>query len=535
MVKSDRNLALGLVLLQFVLMVGAAALSDGVHHADDLTHFLIARSAWASPANFFDGWARPGCTTPLALVAALGSVDTGWLLARILNGAMAAACAWLAFRAAALMKVERPWTAALFTAVQPLFFMLGYTTLTEIPCALYLALALVFSLRGRVLAAAAMLSLTFVTRHECVALGGVWLLWWAAERARGRLSSGRIVLALAITLWAPVTVNAFGYYFTGLIPFKVFLEVKPSGGDYYGSGHPTTMILNWAVAAGPLLVLLVPFGLVALRRRIGWGLVAGTFLVYLGLHSLFFTFNLFASGGYPRFMTVVAVPAAILAARGLGRLRETGSGREAWVGWMLIGIWVVIAAIMDLELGRRYCAGPDASKGWLVGRWGVRILVASSLLVLAVRRLRGPMTRLPLGGLAAGFLVLMHVLHFCVFARIPLKRLERHRQLVAMAHWVADEYPERTVVAASEWAVYGLDLPIRVNLEYPWHRIDSAPAGTLYICDVVPGDWRMGKGARPVAHYVKSPAFRTLRFLEGAGGGIGIFEKRLPGSLRGPL
>ena len=93
MIASSRFWPWAVVAGLFGILALLGLVSDGVYQNDGLTHFVIARNAWRAPANFFDAWGRPGCTTPLALVAACGSPETGMMLARLLNAAMAAVVA----------------------------------------------------------------------------------------------------------------------------------------------------------------------------------------------------------------------------------------------------------------------------------------------------------------------------------------------------------------------------------------------------------------------------------------------------------
>jgi len=513
--------------VQFAVLTGIAAFSDGVYNADDLTHFLLARSAWASPANFLDGWGRPGCTTPLSLAASLGDVDTGWFLARVLNAAMAATCTVLAFQASRLLKIRGSIFAALLMAIQPLFFQLGITTLTEMPCALYLALALVAGLRERHLVSAAWLSLTFVTRHECVVLAGIWCVWWLRSRARGCMTSHRLVLAGALLAWAPLVVNLAGLVVSGQLPWRIFLEVKPTGSGFYGHGLPTSMGVNWLVAVGPVPALLACFGLFMLHRRLGGGLVTGAFLAYLAVHSLLFSLNLFASGGYFRFMAVVAVPTAILAARGLEWLRDPVRGRTVRVAWLFAGLWILATVCVDLEIGRFLRRYEEASPAWKVARLWIRALIVLPVAGLLLRRWIDLAARSRVFVWSVVVIaILVQAVPFGCFVRAPLKRRPMEARLVASAEWVRRTYPGRRVMATSDWVVYGLDLTRRVDMDFHWNEIQKAPAGTLYVCDVHPGDWRVGLGAETVEVCARSPGFRTLRLFGDLAEGVGIFEKR---------
>jgi hypothetical protein len=530
----DRFRIRALLLGQLAVLAAGALLSSGVHHEDSLAHFLIARGAWASPANLLDAWGRPGCTAPLALVASIGSPETGLVLARLLNALMAVATTWLTFLAARELGLAWPLLAAALVATQPLFFVLGYSTLTEMPCAFYLAAALVAGLRGRHVQSAAWLSLTLVTRHECVVFAAVWLFWWLAERRRGRLTAGRFLAAVLAVTWAPILVNVAAWMLLGKIPWAVLFEAKPAGGGFYGHGLVTTMATYWMVAAGPLLTVLVPFGLTALRRSRGFGLVAGSFLIYLGVHSLLHTLNLFASGGYPRFLVTVAAPVALLGAAGWGRLVDHARTDRGRVAWLVLALWAAMAVAADVEVGRFVRLRPEtsrwwpeASRWWPVGQWIARGALAATLATFLGRRLRRrkEWARFTIRGVI-GIAVALHVVNFAVFVRLPLRRTDEQRRMVAAARWTAGRFPDRVVLAWNEWFLFGLDRGRRVDVDFAWNRIEAARAGTLYLCDVAERDYRVDLGARPVDYYRSSPRFREIPLPGAEDGRLGLFEKR---------
>jgi len=530
MCENDRFWIRCLLLGQLGVLAAGALLSDGVHHDDSLAHFLIARGVWASPANLLDDWGRPGCTAPLSVVAALGSPETGLVLARLLNAVMAVACTGLTYLAARTLGLARPVLAAGLAATQPLFFVLGYSTLTEMPCALYLTAALLAGLRGRALTSALCLSLTFVTRHECVALGAVWVVWWLAERGRGRLTARRMGAAVLALGWAPLLVNGAGWLLLGKLPWAVLLDPKPAGGAFYGRGLVTTMATLWMVAAGPLLTVLVPFGLAALRRSRGFALVAGSFLAYLGVHTVCHALNLFASGGYPRFLVTVTAPVALLGAAGLGRLGDHAREDRGPAAWLTLAWWVAMAVAADVEMGRFFHSHPEASRGWPVGQWIARGIVAVTLAVFLGRRLRGATgwARFTVHGVLA-MAVVLHLVNFGLFVRMPLRRTEAQRRMVAAARWTAERFPDREILAWNEWFFFGIDRVRRVDVDYAWNRIEEAPSGALYLCDVAERDHRVALGARPVGYYRSSARYREIPLPGAEDGRLGLFEKRFAG------
>ena len=75
----------------FIGTILLGLLSNGVHHDDDLTHFLMARWTRWFPVYLLNVWGRPGATIPLAAVAWIGDTDTAWHACRLLSAVVSAA------------------------------------------------------------------------------------------------------------------------------------------------------------------------------------------------------------------------------------------------------------------------------------------------------------------------------------------------------------------------------------------------------------------------------------------------------------
>ncbi len=286
------------------------ALSDGVHHDDDLAHFLFARWSWWYPGYLVHVWGRPGFTVPMSLVAGWFDRDTAWHLARAASACITVASALIAADLARRIDLKYWYWIPLLCYVQPLNMRLSFTTLTENFAALYLTTACYGLFRNRPVWASAAFSLVTVTRIETVALLPVWC-WIVAHRHRDvRTRIG----AAAAAVWAPALQNVAHWLIFDTWPISAFFE--PTGSTEYPTTGPLAFLPSLLLATTPLILSLAVIGV---RRTVQCGglavaLLAGAFVT---LHGLIKWFGLFASGGYGRFVVTVAPLIAITAAAGI--------------------------------------------------------------------------------------------------------------------------------------------------------------------------------------------------------------------------
>lgn len=346
--RRARLLAVALTLGGLAWSLGLIRESDGLYMDDDITHYLYARGGWDNPVDLLHRWARPGYNLPTAVVAHYFGMDG----CRVFSALQTAVVAWLAWAIAA--RLSRPGLpeglAPAMVWLQPLVFKLSLTTLTETTAAVYLAAGVwLFLVRRRVLACA-VISLCCVTRDEMLGLLPILaagVLYEAWRQYRGDfsevLSAGWVWACAVAAVWAPVT-----YWATAWV-----LDLPPDASpllifsrDYtpeYGSGPAWWYPLIWLEAASLGVPLLAVLGFLARPRAVwfpaAWvgGLVA--------LEGLIFTFGLFASGGYARFLVPIAGPLGALAAIGLREVLVRRSWRLTAAGFLLAGAWLAGAAM----------------------------------------------------------------------------------------------------------------------------------------------------------------------------------------------
>ena len=430
------RLAAALVLAGLAVSLLLGALSDGVYQDDDICHFLIARDGWTSVPQLLHAWARPGYNLPTAPVAHF----LGMPGCRVLSSLMTAGVAYLAFliaRRLARPGARWPILAPLLVWAQPLVLTLSFTTLTETPAALYVALGLWLYLRGNRVWACAAFSAMFVTRYETLALGLIVAAACVVDALKQNrwkigptLTTGWLRGCAAAMLWAPAAyvLAAAGTELTpDASPLTLFSR------DYtteYGSGSPLHFLSVWPEAAGLGVIALAAAGAVALRRK-AWLLTTLT-AALVALHSYLFWAGRFETGGYSRFLVPLAAPLAVLAAAGLARAWAAKDRAAAAM------IPIVVGGLSALSL---------VSWPWLLGPhsyWAIYVATVSGILtgLLALLIVAGPTDWRKLSSRAAASVAcLLLTLQLAVQVRpLPLLCDALHR-VVARSVWAVQDEP----------------------------------------------------------------------------------------------
>lgn len=363
---------------------------NGIVHFDDLTHYLYARWAWTWPAYLLDDWGRPGFTAAYFLPARLG-----WDACRALSAVLSSAAAFFAYLVASNLGLRRAWAVIPLAYLQPLYFQLSQTTLTETPTAFYLVLAVWLAQRSHWTASAAVVSLTFVTRHEAVVLLPVWLA--AARQAKVPL---RWLWPIA---WAPVVVNLLAPFADMRPAVAQFLD--PTRAGQYGRGGWLTFLSRSLEAWGPAVAILALIGLVEAGHGSGeqekGGGKAGTnrganrlvtlsIVVYFAAQTVVRAMGLYDSGGYARFLVPLSPLIAVAALAGWNRLisAEPAERQRALIliALAMLLLWAAMERQLVLHAARADEAAevPELHKAVFAMRVVTAVVVGLAILLAAI-------------------------------------------------------------------------------------------------------------------------------------------------------
>lgn len=504
--SSDARLALILSLIGLALSAAFAIASpQGLHHFDDLTHYLYARWAWTWPGYLLDHWGRPGFT-----VLYFPAAGMGWTACRLLSATLSAITAGLTFLLARQMNLNRPWLAVLALWIQPLFFALAQTTLTETPLAFYLTLALLLASRGRWAMSSAVLSVALVTRHEAVLFLPIWLYF--ARRA------GAPIVRLIPVLWAPVVVNVAAWHFGMTTIIELYLRPKPS--SQYGSDTFVAFLARSLHAFGPAVsalafagVLSVGYGIFSRRRKgtlqsdrtspavrdaIGDAengrksttfslcplattvLVASCLTAYIAAQTVIRMFGLFDSGGYARFLVPVGPCAALMATLTWNAVTsESFDLRRRFA--MLTALAMTILWI-SLEVQLRLHGGIDMELA-LLKQAVIAVRVITPLTILAALGSAFDFAR-PLGLIAPKALPVTLILIAAVTGFTFMRPLTPPPEAAiideARAALAARGLGDRSIISAVVWLNFIQNRASMPEEPSVRKRIEDAPIGTLF-------------------------------------------------------
>src|SRR5215813_5184647 len=172
--RDGRSLRRALIWMAVFAAIGAALvlLYHDADQQDSGYHYLFARWAHRHPRYLVGVWARPLFTLLYSLPA-----QFGYAAAKFFTVIIGLATAWQTFRLARQIKLDRAELAIPLLFLQPSFFLLSSTVLTEMLFALVFVVALRLHLSGRIRTGMIVASLLILVRPEGFFIGVLWGLW----------------------------------------------------------------------------------------------------------------------------------------------------------------------------------------------------------------------------------------------------------------------------------------------------------------------------------------------------------------------
>ena len=348
----------------FVLLLAWARLWPHTGEGDSIFHYLLARQAWVYPKVAVSAFARPVHKLLLVVPAHFGLPA-----ARAASAFIAAILAWQTIRLAQDLQLRRALMAAPLLLLQPLTFALAADTMTELPAALGIVIAMRLWMRGSHATSCAVVSFLPLMRPEGFFLIAVWaamvsLLHIRAWPASGRwgtharrwllelaaLTPGILCWLLASRLFAAEWLYAYNNW-------------NWPAGSYaaYGRGPIYHHAMLWPYYCG---LALLPLFLLGLRPSMVRPMLLPwcVWLLVFGLHSLLFWRGAFASAGLMRIMATTAPVTALICLFGWNSLcdwatrRGLDPRRRQWIGAACIIAMLLSALGQDVLDFRRYHA-----------------------------------------------------------------------------------------------------------------------------------------------------------------------------------
>ncbi|HMO24811.1 MAG TPA: hypothetical protein PKB10_00945, partial [Tepidisphaeraceae bacterium] len=314
----------------FVLLAIWAVVFRWTGEGDSGMHYMNLRESAEQPHYALFPWARPGWVVLLIWPAMLGLTA-----AKIASAGFTIALCWQTMRLADDLRLPRATLAGFLVIVQPLVFYLATDTMTELPFALFLVIAIRLWLHGRVLWSMAIVGYLPLVRPEGFFFGlvfGVLALlapmlprlpgacatfarWTLPKRLVATLIMLHGIIAWTLACWI-LSPNHQPLYWI------YSWSWTPDSSELYGRGSIFHHVIMWPYYCGPVLLVLF---LAGIRRSIqtpGMWLVWTAWLTVFLTHTVLWWGGWFGALGLMRIQTTTAFATALVCLCGWNAIRD---------------------------------------------------------------------------------------------------------------------------------------------------------------------------------------------------------------------
>ena len=278
-------------------------------------------------------WARPGFVA-MMILPALG----GTRVVRCFAAVLAAILSWQTMRLADDLKMPNATLAGLLVIWQPLYFALAADTMTEMPMALGVVLAVRLWKAKRPAASCLLVSLLPLVRPEGFFLAVLWGAMTLFGRSIGPLWRRRIWICMSLAAGMLCWMAACWIVAGQPLYFIQAWSWPLSSYATYGRGHLLHHVVLWPYYCGPVLTWLFLAGVIPSMRR-GMALPWAVWGVVFGVHSILWWQGMFGELGLMRIQACSASVTAVV----------------CLYGWNAIGRWAARCGVRRLV--RRVAAG----------------------------------------------------------------------------------------------------------------------------------------------------------------------------------
>ncbi len=310
-INQNKTAILWLIFFSIAGILTITLYKDG-EQQDSGYHYLFARWAFRYPDYFVSVWGRPLFTLIYSLPAQLG-----YQIARLSTLIICLLTGWQTYKLSNRLGAPKSAHAIPFLFLQPAFFLISGTVLTEPLFALIMAIVIRIHLSGRLLLASFIASSLIMVRPEGFFVGIIYGFFILLDRKSQAGLASRLVKTLVLGIGMLV------WWSTAMIitrdPLWIAHNWPPDWqalGKANGTGPIWWYLVMLPLIAGPLLLppFLLGFRHLMAERKFRAGL--SIFFILLCLHSLIFWQGWFGSAGYPRYFVCVSPITAIITMTG---------------------------------------------------------------------------------------------------------------------------------------------------------------------------------------------------------------------------
>ncbi len=308
--------------------------------ADNIAHYFAAHYGWKYPKLLFDHWSKPVFTILSSPFAQFGINGI-----RVYNLILGLAGGFLAYKTASILGLKSSISALIFTILSPIYFILMFTSLTEISFAFFLILGVYLFFKDKILWSSIIISFLPIIRTEGIILLPLFALAYGLKKS---------YLSIPLLSFGFLLISILGYPFHN--DFLWLITEIPYGQDsIYGSGSWLHFINNTKNIQGFIVFSLFIISLIiTLRRYIKKGifkfenefyillLVFAPFILYYAAHSFVWAMGKGGSLGLIRVIGAVIPLSAVGAAIAFDIIYLFFKKYNKYISYILIAIISVV-------------------------------------------------------------------------------------------------------------------------------------------------------------------------------------------------
>ena len=316
---------------------------------DHFTHFKLAHWGWKYPGLLFNHWGKPVFTILISPFAQLGING-----ARIYNLLMGFSTALIVWKLALIFNFKNSALSLLLVLFTPVYFILMFTSLTEVSFSFFLALAALLFFRQQHLFSAVVLSFLPLVRTEGIVLFPLFMIAYSLRKQ-----------------WFTLPLLTTGFWLISLLGFPFYddfwwlitkMPYSGSAKDIYGSGTLLHFINDTRGILGYPLAGLFVIGLATIlvkwftteKRRVTNTfyfllLIPGSFLTFLAAHSFVWWQGMGNSLGLIRVIGSVTPFAALTALPGFNYLLNRLQSKNKLAAGLIITALLVLIVLIGIN------------------------------------------------------------------------------------------------------------------------------------------------------------------------------------------
>ncbi len=246
---------------------------------DHFNHFKHAYWGWKYPELLFTHWAKPIFTILISPFAQFGING-----ARIYNVILGIFTSFLCWKIAKLMRFNSAWVVILLVIFTPIYFILMFTSLTEVTFSFLLVLSILLFLKEKYIWSAIVLSFLPLARTEGVIIIPLFVLAYVLKKEYK-------AIPFLLAGFFLISISGWPFYdnFFWLI---TKMPYTGSAKEIYGSGSIFHFIYHTSEILGYFIATLFLIG--TIKLNIDWGvkerfaLSHKFYFILLGISTNFF-------------------------------------------------------------------------------------------------------------------------------------------------------------------------------------------------------------------------------------------------------